>query len=316
VDFRVDDVMLVAPSEPAVTVSAAALYLMRTLERPHELGADERLFPCCGNTFFEIPDGDVVMPNCCDGVDFAVSIESRVARICAIGGARHEVREEDWRAAVFAFADDVAAFYATSWPKEPFDDDDALGFASFGREWERRRGRRLVAIDASPGRGDLRRGRTRRGVSGRVPEPVDGGERGCVRHAAFGRTATRSTVRSSSRLPLDHREDALHEALGLQVEPCCSRSAPVHACQRSLLRQLRDQRLSKLVPRNLVRLEARLGRNRCNDALYPRSRRPEWHRTLPRGRHRSRVSNLVAHRPHDPLRGDLPIERPRLRAGL
>jgi hypothetical protein len=154
VDFRVGDVVLVAPSEPAVTVSAAALYLMRALERPPELGADERLFPCCGNTFFEVPDGEVVMPNCGDGVDFAVSIESGSARIRSLGGARHEVPEEDWRAAVFAFADEVAAFYATSRPKQPFDDPDARGFASFCREWERRRGKRLVAIGASPRAGD------------------------------------------------------------------------------------------------------------------------------------------------------------------
>ena len=49
--FQIEDKILVAPSDGNVTVSAAAIYLLRTLERDHTKGkpVGEQLLPCCGH---------------------------------------------------------------------------------------------------------------------------------------------------------------------------------------------------------------------------------------------------------------------------
>ena len=56
VDFRIGDSVLVKPSDGDWTVSAAALYLLRTLSQPHtrQQPITEYLFPCCGNGIFEL----------------------------------------------------------------------------------------------------------------------------------------------------------------------------------------------------------------------------------------------------------------------
>ena len=42
------------------TVSAAALYLLRSLSRSHRPGEQEHLFPCCGSAMYDIPETDDV----------------------------------------------------------------------------------------------------------------------------------------------------------------------------------------------------------------------------------------------------------------
>src|ERR1700722_169303 len=70
VDFRIDDNILVDPDKgPKLTVSAAALYLLRTLSGSHTLNAPvgEHLFPRCGHSMFKVPDSDDVLLTGCDG---------------------------------------------------------------------------------------------------------------------------------------------------------------------------------------------------------------------------------------------------------
>ena len=141
VAFSVGSVDLVDASAQPVTVSAAALFLMRTLEQPRTLGSDEWLFPCCGHAIYDMDGPDVCILGCNDGIDFAIATNLGRTTIRTATGAVHEVSEAAWRAAVFGFADEVAAFYEASSPKVPSDDVERRGFAKFLHEWERRRGR-------------------------------------------------------------------------------------------------------------------------------------------------------------------------------
>jgi hypothetical protein len=158
VEFRIEDDILLDPTTTGkdFTVSASALYLLRTLASPHTQDAPvgEHLFPCCGFSMFDLPEQeDVFVCECPRGEDFEVLHE--------IGGSGILVRSEDgrewrvgwpeWRAAVYNFADRVSEFYASCSPKQP-SEGDAQGFRKFAAEWERRRGKRLdVTITQSIG---------------------------------------------------------------------------------------------------------------------------------------------------------------------
>jgi hypothetical protein len=142
VEFRIGDAVLVKPSDGDWTVSAAALYLLRTLSQPHtnQQPITEYLFPCCGNGIFEVEGhDDVQIVGCNSGIDFEVVRSGDDVVLTAADGAQHRVAFSDWKKAVFAFSDSVRAFYEASSPKEPEDEWEHRSFHKFLAEWSRRR---------------------------------------------------------------------------------------------------------------------------------------------------------------------------------
>lgn len=140
VDFRIGDSILVSGGD--WTVSAAALYLLRTLSQPHtkQQPITEYLFPCCGNGIFEIEgQDDVQIVGCNSGIDFEVSRIGDTVILTADDGTQHRVTFSDWKRAVCEFSDLVQAFYAASAPKEPEDEWEQRSFRKFLSEWARRR---------------------------------------------------------------------------------------------------------------------------------------------------------------------------------
>jgi hypothetical protein len=149
VEFYIgDDVLLGTTTGKNVTVSAAALYLLRTLAVPHtkEAPVGDHLFPCCGFAMWDVEgDEDVVVCGCPSGEDFEVLHEVSGAGVVARSAEGREWRISwpEWQAGVFGFADRVAEFYAACSPKEPSDPEDAKGLRKFAAEWARRRGKPL-----------------------------------------------------------------------------------------------------------------------------------------------------------------------------
>lgn len=148
VEFRIQGESLFDDSESDpgrnLTVSAAALFLLRTLSKPRRcpIPGGELLFPCCGHVFYDVPgEPEVCLLGCPNGVDFDVLHEADGpgVLICANELRQWSVNWTDWRQAVFHFTDRVWEFYSTSSPKRP-EPDMATGFSKFVAEWERRRG--------------------------------------------------------------------------------------------------------------------------------------------------------------------------------
>ncbi|HJT79412.1 MAG TPA: hypothetical protein VJ739_19605 [Gemmataceae bacterium] len=144
VEFCIGDTVLLRTSGRNLTVSAAALYLLRTLSVPHtrEAPVGDHLFPCCGFAMWEIPgQDDVTICGCPNGEDFEIlhEVDGAGVVIRTADGRSWQLSWPEWRAAVFGFADRVSAFYAACSPKQPCE-EDAAGFKKFRSEWERRRG--------------------------------------------------------------------------------------------------------------------------------------------------------------------------------
>jgi hypothetical protein len=87
---------------------------------------------------------DAFVFGCPSGVDFEVlhSIGNAEVVLRAEDGRQWPLQRAKWQAAVFEFADQVSALYASSSPKRPSSDDKA-GFKKFVAEWKRRRGQPL-----------------------------------------------------------------------------------------------------------------------------------------------------------------------------
>ena len=140
VQFQVGGRTLVDPAHGDVTVSAAAIYLMRSLERDHtsEKPVGERLFPCCGNALYDTGDDDVLICGCPNGSDiFVHHHRDGSIRLTTTSGESFTVLDSEWRDAVKAFSQRVRQFYESSRPKTPTESESA-GFARMMAEWDRR----------------------------------------------------------------------------------------------------------------------------------------------------------------------------------
>jgi hypothetical protein len=151
VEFRIDGETLIRPEDGIWTVSAAALYLLRTLSKSHTKSAPltEYLFPCCGNSMIEVEGcEDVLIIGCNGGLDFEVVHVGTEICVTAADGSVHQIVGSDWKQAVCQFSDAVHAFYVSASPKRPQDDCDQKGFQKFLSEWTRRRTQAMISIEA------------------------------------------------------------------------------------------------------------------------------------------------------------------------
>ena len=140
VHFEIDGDSIVSPDDGDVAVSAAAIFLLRTLERDHteDDPVGDQLFPCCGHAMYDTGEDDVVICGCPNGIDLNVSHDGKSIQVSAAEGRKYSVPSDDWRQAVMQFSNTVRQFYDDSLEKKPFDDEQAAGYAKMLSEWNRR----------------------------------------------------------------------------------------------------------------------------------------------------------------------------------
>lgn len=126
------------------TVSATALYLLKSLTEEHIIYQDNQMLPCCGH--FLIPNetlDNVDICGCPNGIDWTVKHENNSVNLILEDGTEERVPENEYKAEVFQFADKIESFYKRCTPKIlPKDAFDRNGYIAFWNEWHRRRGNR------------------------------------------------------------------------------------------------------------------------------------------------------------------------------
>ncbi|SDX46194.1 hypothetical protein [Hymenobacter psychrophilus] len=141
---RIGNTILSDASQGTWTVSAAALFLLRTLSLDHTPAAPvgDQLLPCCGFTMWPNPDavsGDVLVFGCPNGADWSVEHTAEEVRLTAPEGEQAVITSQEYQHTVLRFVDEVHTFYQSSKPKAPQDDpEDAAGYEAFWREWHQR----------------------------------------------------------------------------------------------------------------------------------------------------------------------------------
>lgn len=127
--------------EGEVSMSAAALHLLRTVADDHEPDEMAKLFPTDG--FSWTPAGGVVpygiylggCPN--GGFDGRVTHEGDHVRVALTDLPEVCMPLEAWRGEVFSFVDEVEALFRRSRPKVVTAELDQLWYPLFWEEWRR-----------------------------------------------------------------------------------------------------------------------------------------------------------------------------------
>ena len=122
------------------TVSATALYLLKSLTEDHPAYGEEQFLPCCGFNIYEKNDGtdDVVVLGCPNGIDWDLVHSGDEVIITTDSDAVITVPYTEYREEVIRFADEVEAFYDSQPPRRPPKDEEFV-YQAFWREWHRRR---------------------------------------------------------------------------------------------------------------------------------------------------------------------------------
>jgi hypothetical protein len=147
VRVRVEGRPVVRPEDGEYTLSAAALYLLRTLERDHnrEAQVGDHLLPCCGHGLYDDGGGEVGIIGCPNGVDWSVTHEKGAVRLSDV---RRYGQEEGGRldtvVPIALYRRVVVGFARTVWElfegaeKHIVDAEDRRGYAVFCAEYHRR----------------------------------------------------------------------------------------------------------------------------------------------------------------------------------
>ena len=127
--------------EGAVSVSAAALHLLRTVTDDHEPDEMAKLFPSDG--FCWTPWGDpypIYLGGCPNGgFDGSVIHDDGCVCLAMEGASAVRIPEAAYRAEVFRFADAVERLFSAGKPKIVRDALDQLWYPLFWKEWHERR---------------------------------------------------------------------------------------------------------------------------------------------------------------------------------
>lgn len=125
------------------TVSATALYLLKTLSEEHIIYEENQLLPCCGFTLYANDDLSCVdIIGCPNGIDWTVLHEGNNVKIILENKKEVIISLEEYKKEVYKFADKIEAYYEQYQPKIlPDDEVDRNGYIAFWNEWHRRRNR-------------------------------------------------------------------------------------------------------------------------------------------------------------------------------
>ena len=123
------------------TVSAAGLYLLRTVTEDHVIHDDQAMLPCCGHSMFANDDlSSVHIIGCPNGLDWSAIHEDARIKLVTEAGTELCLDLDDYRDEVYSFADKIESFYNECLPKNiPSDEYKHNGYVAFWNEWHRRR---------------------------------------------------------------------------------------------------------------------------------------------------------------------------------
>lgn len=123
------------------TVSATALYLLKTLTEEHIIYKDNQMLPCCGH--YCVPDENlenVTIYGCTEGIDWTVKHSGSDVILILESGTEVTVPLEEYRQEVYKFVDKIEDYYKSCSPKKVSSGEfEYDGYIAFWNEWHRRR---------------------------------------------------------------------------------------------------------------------------------------------------------------------------------
>lgn len=122
------------------TVSATALFLLKSLTENHIINESNQMLPCCGHSYWPNKSNDTVeITGCSNGYDWTIMSTKSHVEIVTAEGTKTTLTLNDYAAIVYAFANQVQDAYEKALPKHiPKNDIEKIGYVAFWNEWSRR----------------------------------------------------------------------------------------------------------------------------------------------------------------------------------
>ena len=125
------------------TVSASALYFMKSIYENHMMNERLQFIPCCGFSMFKKDNcNEVDIIGCPNGIDWSVYHVEDCVKIVTASDDSMLIDKEIYKNEIFKFSDKVENIYKKSTPKNiPKDEIEAEGYQTFWKEWRQLRGK-------------------------------------------------------------------------------------------------------------------------------------------------------------------------------
>ncbi|MDR2905757.1 MAG: hypothetical protein LBU73_07380 [Helicobacteraceae bacterium] len=139
--IRIGNEVLLDFESGAWTLSAASLFLMRTLKMDYKPDDFENLLiPCCGHFIIAEENQPVQVCGCPNGAEWTIKhIDGGFVKHISSKGEEATITEEEYRKIVFDFADKVEQFYKDNPRVLPTDEFELQGYNAFWKEWRKMR---------------------------------------------------------------------------------------------------------------------------------------------------------------------------------
>lgn len=127
--------------EKSCTVSATALFLLKTLSEDHIISESNQMLPCCGHFYIPNETNDnVYITGCPNGIDWTVLQGNEETKIITEKGTKISIDTFDYKKVVYDFTDKIQQFYSQCPPRSvPEEGFERNGYVAFWNEWARRR---------------------------------------------------------------------------------------------------------------------------------------------------------------------------------
>jgi len=119
------------------TVSAGAYRMLESVYSDHIENSGEQFLPCCGHSMY-IGIDRLLFIDCPSGLDWSITHKGDTVTLTRKAKTQITMPLLDYKDIVFAFADEIKAFYEKCSPKTPpLEDFEQLALERFWTDWER-----------------------------------------------------------------------------------------------------------------------------------------------------------------------------------
>jgi hypothetical protein len=135
-----NNVMLIDAANEDLTLSAAVIFLLRTIEEEHSFGSKicENLIPECGHEMLTNDSELVEIITCPYGIDWWVEHNNEKVTLVFQDGKEITTTLKDYAQAVLSFTKKIKSFYDESESKKFYDEESRKAFIAFNNEWNMR----------------------------------------------------------------------------------------------------------------------------------------------------------------------------------
>lgn len=136
--LRIADELIISEKDGSYTLSATALYLLRSLDKNCDYESfGSQIVPCCGNLLVPSSNNEdyVVICGCPFGFDWKIQHIDGNVLFTSENGTEGKLDFEAYRKMVIDFAKEVQLFYQPKLKVLPSDEFEFNGFTQFWNEW-------------------------------------------------------------------------------------------------------------------------------------------------------------------------------------